>query len=338
MKILNHDTSKKTLIVAEIGNNHEGNFSLAEEMLGLAAEAGADAVKFQTCIPELFVSPQDTARMARMKQFQLSFNQFESLSILAKKLGVLFFSTPLDLESAKFLNSIQAVFKIASADNSFFKLIELISSFKKPTIISTGLGDIELLNKVRSIFLNHNKPEEEPEKLAFLHCVSAYPVPLEQVNLNAIHTLKSIFPKSTVGYSDHTLGIEVCVHAVAAGAKIIEKHFTKDKNLSDFRDHQLSADPKDLSGLVKQIRELESILGNGERVSQDCEEALRPALRRSIAAARDLEPGTILKEQDLIWIRPGTGIPCGEEQKVIDRKLMKALKKGDLLLPDIISG
>ena len=132
MKINNFDTGKKVFIIAEIGNNHEGNFSVAQELISKASASGADAVKFQTFIPDLYVSSADTSRLERLRSFQLSFDQFEQLSSLAKELGIIFFSTPFDVESAKFLNSIQPIFKIASGVNTFFPLIDTITNFGKP--------------------------------------------------------------------------------------------------------------------------------------------------------------------------------------------------------------
>lgn len=331
MKIENHVVKEKVFVVAEVGNNHEGSYSLAEELIGLAHKSKADAVKFQTFIPELFVSSADPARMERMKKFQLSFNQFESLSKLAKKLGIIFFSTPLDLESAAFLNSIQSVFKIASADNTFYSLLKLVSSFKKPIILSTGLGDIDLIKKIRSYVLDQLGNLNEEEHLALLHCISAYPVPLNQVHLGALKTLSDNFPNNIIGYSDHTLGIDTCCYAVAAGAQIIEKHFTIDNNYSDFRDHQLSANPNDFKTMVEKIREIETIRGEQIKISQSSEEALRPALRRSIAAKINIPKDSIISEEMLTWLRPGTGYLCGEENKVIGKSAKNEIKQGTLI-------
>jgi N,N'-diacetyllegionaminate synthase len=322
----------KVFIVAEVGNNHEGSFTMAEELLGKAAESGADAVKFQTFIPELFVSSENPERLERLKKFQLSFQQFESLAKLAGRLGVDFFSTPLDLESAKFLNGIQSIFKIASSDNTFYPLIETVAEFGKPMIISTGLADISLLNKIEKIVIDTWKKRGETHSLALLHCITGYPVPMEQVNLGAINTLRSKFPGLTIGYSDHTLGIEVPTYAVAAGARIIEKHFTLDKNFSDFRDHQLSADPAEFRKLVDSIRSLESILGTGEKIAQQIEEGMKDAVRRSIAAAKDLSSGSKIQKDDLIWLRPGTGgFAPGSESELLNKTVTRNINKGELI-------
>lgn len=330
MIIGNIDTDREVLIVAEIGNNHEGSYALAEELIGRAAEAGANAVKFQTFIPELFVSKEDADRLERLRKFQLSFNQFEALAKRANKHGVLFFSTPLDLESARFLNSIQSVFKIASGDNTFYPLIDAVAGFSKPMIVSTGLADISLVESIHDRIMSVWAKDRVAPGLALLHCVASYPVPPEQANLGAIATLRTRFPKAVIGYSDHTQGVEAAVYSVAAGARIIEKHFTMNKNYSDFRDHQLSADVSDFRYLVDRIRMVEVMLGTGTKRTEPCEDALMILARRSIAAARDLPSGVGLTLNDLTWVRPGSGILAGDECCVIGCKLIRPMKQGEL--------
>ena len=148
MKIGKIDTDKKVFIVAEIGNNHEGNFTTAKKMIIKAAATGVDAVKFQTFIPDYYVSSEDQSRLNRLRSFQLTFSEFKKLSKIAKKKGVLFFSTPFDIESAKFLNTIQPIFKISSGDNNFYQLIEKVVSFGKPIIVSTGVADTKTIKKI----------------------------------------------------------------------------------------------------------------------------------------------------------------------------------------------
>jgi len=320
----------KVWVVAEIGNNHEGRFAVAEELVRRAAEAGADAVKFQTADPVRFVSRVDPARLARLKSYQLSRDQLVKLAGLAEQLGVVFFSTPLDLESARFLNGIQPVFKIASGDNNFFPLIETVAGFGKPMVVSTGLADLPLLRRVKEHVSAHWGGPDAPA-LAFLHCVAGYPVPPAEINLRAIRTLADAFPAAVIGYSDHALGIEAATFAVAGGARILEKHFTLDKAQSDFRDHQLSADPADFRQLVDRVRALEQMLGSGEKTVQRCEAPLTVAARRSIAVARDLAAGSTLQPADLMWVRPGTGFPPGDEARLIGRVTTRALFLGDII-------
>ena len=332
MKIGNIDTSKKVFIVAEIGNNHEGSFELAKKMINEAATTGVDAVKFQTFIPEKFVSFKDELRLNKLRSFQLSYKQFEKLSKIAKKKGLIFFSTPLDIESAKFLNTIQPIFKISSGDNDFYPLIDVVARFEKPIIVSTGIAEIDTIKKVYNRISNiWSLKKKRNLTLTLLHCVSSYPVPNEQANLASIIYLKKMFPDITIGYSDHTLGIDAAVLSVIAGARVVEKHFTLDKNYSDFRDHQLSADPQEMRSMVNKIREAEKMLGKEEKKYQSCEKEMKNGGRRSIAAGRNLTKGDKLLISDLIWVRPGNGFSPGEEKKILGKKIYRNLKIGQII-------
>ena len=323
-------------MTAEIGNNHEGNYALAEEMIGKAAEAGADAVKFQTFISENYVSKTDRKRYEKLKAFEMSEHEFEKLAAVAKNENILFLSTPFDLKSAEFLDSIVPAFKIASGDNNFYPLIETIARFAKPVILSSGLAGTTEIGFTKMLI---EKTWKEIKcgypGIAVLHCVTSYPVPPSEANLKAISTLKELFGLC-VGYSDHTLGIEAAVLSVALGARIIEKHFTIDKRYSDFRDHQLSVDPGDLRKLVDRIRECETLLGNGRKGVQNCEKKLEPLVRRSIAAARDLSAGEVLQMKDITWIRPAGGIPPGHENLVLGKCLKKNIAAGQIVTTDIL--
>jgi sialic acid synthase SpsE len=322
------DPNRKVFIVAEIGNNHEGSFHLAMEMVEAAAKTGVDAVKFQTFIPEFFVSNHDEARLQRLNKFKLTFDQFRNLKRRAGELGLIFFSTPLDIESAFFLNEIQPIFKISSGDNNFYPLIKAIASFNKPTIISSGIADLDFIKNLVNYWHSVGGCDEN---LAIMHCVSSYPAPQEQANLKAISTLKGTFPNLVIGYSDHTLGIRAAIFAVAAGARIIEKHFTLNKNQSDFRDHQLSADPGEMESLVLQVKEISELMGDGLKVLQPCEREMVQAMRRSIATARDLEAGDVITLEDIMWLRPGTGLPVGSENQVVGKRTLTSLSRGHLI-------
>ncbi len=332
MKIGNIDTSKKVFIVAEIGNNHEGSFKLAKKLINEAATAGVDAVKFQTFIPEQFVSPENETRINQLRKFQLSFKQFRDLSKFAKKKGLIFFSTPFDLRSAKFLNKIQPIFKISSGDNNYYKLIETVASFRKPMIVSTGVANINIIKKVYNKILKiWTQKYRKSKNLALLHCVASYPVPNEQANLASIIYLKRMLPAAVIGYSDHTIGTEAAIASVMSGARIVEKHFTLNKNYSDFRDHQLSADPKEMKLIVDGIRKAEKLFGKEEKKQQNCELEMQISGRRSIAADRNLKFGKKVKISDLTWVRPGKGFSPGEEKKIIGKKLLKNLKIGEII-------
>ena len=330
MKIENFDLDQKIMVIAEIGNNHEGQFDVAEEMVRQAAACGVDAVKFQTFRTEKYVSSVDEARFNRLKEFELTFDQFSDLSVLAHDLGILFISTPLDMESAEFLETIVDSYKIASGDVNFYPMIGMIARTGKPMIISTGLSDYEQIEKTVKYINKQSAEARLTAQYALLHCVTSYPVPPEQANLLAIQFMADHFD-CPVGYSDHTNGIEAAVIAAALGARIIEKHFTLDKNYSDFRDHQLSADPAEMAELVRKIRLLPLLLGGRDKDVQACEKPLL-SIRRSIAAARDLPQGRRIEGDDLMWIRPAGGLPPGEEEILLGKTLKSAVKFGEQIL------
>jgi len=330
MKIGEFDLEDRVLIVAEIGNNHEGNFEVARELVRQAVECGADAIKFQTFKTEHFVSKSDTQRFNRLKSFELSYPQFEELSHLTKSLGKLFISTPLDLASAEFLDQIVDAYKIASGDNNFYPLIECAAKTGKPMIVSSGLTDLAQLTKTKQFVEAQWRKRGIKQELAILHCVSSYPVPPEQANLAAIPFLARELG-CVIGYSDHTIGIDACLIAVALGAQIIEKHFTLDKSYSDFRDHQLSADPSEMKRFIEQVGRVRSMLGRPEKDIQPCEAPLLPLIRRAIVAADELPAGHRLRFSDLTWLRPPNGLTPGDEGQLIGRKLNRALAFGETI-------
>lgn len=321
MRIGGFDLSERVLIVAEIGNNHEGDVRAARAMVEAAAGAGADAVKFQTFRTELFVNPAEKARFEQLARFELTPDVFVELQELAHALGLLFLSTPLDLPSAAFLEPLVDAFKIASADLTFVPLLDRVAQGGKPVILSSGLSDLELIRAAVARV-------REGESVAVLHAVTAYPTDPADVNLAAIGLLADELGVP-IGYSDHTLGIEVSVLAVAAGARIVEKHFTLDKSYSSFRDHALSADPEELAVLVQRIRGAESTLGQRTKRVLDAERELEPAVRRSIVAAAALPAGHIVELADLAWTRPSGGLPPGEEERLLGRRLRRSLGAGE---------
>jgi N-acetylneuraminate synthase/N,N'-diacetyllegionaminate synthase len=330
MKIGPHDLDHEVLVVAEIGNNHEGSCERAERMIARAAEAGAGAVKFQVIIPERLVSVSQTERIRQLSRFQLSYAQFEQLADVARRHNVLFLATPFDLESARFLAPLVPAFKIASGDNNFFPLLDTIARLGKPMILSTGLMGLADVRRSKEFIERVWQEEGHEAELAVLHCVVNYPTAPADAHLLAIRSLQTL--GCTVGYSDHTLGGEAAVLAVALGARIIEKHFTLDKNQSDFRDHRLSADPADLTDLVRRVKQAQVLLGSGDKRLQPSEADVVRSVRRSIVAGRDLSAGTVLRWEDLSWVRPGDGLAPGQEGLVLNRKLARALRKGERIL------
>lgn len=331
MRVGKVDTDERVLLIAEIGNNHEGDFELAKDMIAAAGDAGADMVKFQTIVPEKLVSPLETERVEQLSRFRFSYDQFAELAEVAAGHGVMFLSTPFDVESLHRIAAFMPAIKIASPDNTFYPLIEAAAETGKPIILSCGLCDaaeiVAAHQRITSIWKANSKRRKE---LAFLHCVSSYPTPDDQANLGAIHALKRF--DVTVGYSDHTLGIEAAVLSVAAGARIVEKHFTLDKTHSDFRDHQLSADPADFRRMAKRIRHVEQLLGHGDRSPMECEEPGRVVFRRSAVASADLPVGTVLEAKHLDWVRPGGGVAPGREDALLGKTLTVGKMRGEQIM------
>lgn len=327
MKIGKVDTRQRVLVVAEIGNNHEGDFERARGLVRAAARAGADAVKFQTLRAAELVPPADRARFERLRGFELSGEQFTQLAAEARRAGVMFLSTPFDLESVELLDPLVPAFKIASGDNDFYPLIDRVATTGKPILISAGLSTLdEIRYSVARIRHTWRSLDLDPD-LALLHCVSSYPTPPEQAGLRCISTLANALCV-TPGYSDHTLGIDACVLAVAAGARVIEKHFTLDKNQSDFRDHQLSADPPEFAEMVRRIRAAELMLGDGRCEPQAAELEALTSLRRFVVARGDLPAGHVLGWRDLAWVRGTGGLRPGREHLLLGRPLARAVAAG----------
>lgn len=336
MKIGNVDLEKDILIVAEIGNNHEGNFDLACRLIHEAATCGVDAVKFQTYKTELFISKQETQeRYNRLKRFELSYDNFRELAHIAHKNGILFFSTPLDLESAAFLEEIVDAYKVASGDITFFPLLEQISQTKLQIILSTGASTEKDIQNAINVILKNSLNSNLSDKLVLLHCVSCYPPPLEQINLLSIPYILRRFGLIT-GFSDHTIGIEIAQYAAVLGARIIEKHFTIDKSFSSFRDHQLSANPQEMQELVKKIRRIQTIFGNEGIYIMPCETDIQKTIRRSIALQRTILTGEKINFTDIIYMRPGIGLSPEYHLKVIGKSLKSSTDKGNILTLDNI--
>ena len=253
----------KTFIIAEIGNNHEGDVKLASELIRLASNAGADAVKFQTIDPLKLVSPTDTSRIQQLNKFQLSNDDYHYLHSVATEIGIIFLSTPFSPDAVNFLSHLVPAYKISSGDLTYSHLLQCVANTGKPIVLSTGMSTKNEVQEAISTITDVWSKTTSSGELCLLHCVSSYPAPLDQVNLSCLKTLSEFgYP---VGYSDHTLGNNACVAAVALGAQVIEKHFTISHTYLDFRDHQLSADPSELDSLVKSIRQVETLKGQDSK-------------------------------------------------------------------------
>lgn len=321
-----NNLKEKVFIVAEIGNNHEGNLNRCLDLIERAKICGVDAVKLQTFEPKFYYVREQKKRLKMLQKFSMSKEDLITIKNFCEKKKIHFFSTPFDIESAKFLNSIQSIFKISSGDNNFFDLIDTVLKFNKPIFISTGLADNYQINKIYKYICKRWKKISNKKFCVFLHCVSSYPVLSNEANLLAIKTLKEKFSNIPVGYSDHCLGIRAAILSVALGARVIEKHFTDDKNFSAFRDHKLSANPEEMKELVELIRESEKMMGDGKLKIADNEMLNLLPMRRSIAAKRFIPKGTKITINDIVWVRPGNGIK--DKKEIIGKKILKDIKQG----------
>ena len=330
MYIAEHNLAEKVLIVAEIGVNHEGSFETARMLVEKAAEAGVDAVKFQTYLPEEYVTAADKERFARVTRFALSFDEFRRLADIATALGLIFFSTPLGLQSADALEAFVPVYKISSGDLTYHRLLAHIAAKGKPVILSTGGATVKEIDAAVEVLRKHGPDRPLSEWLLLNQCVACYPAPAEEVNLRAIPFLRERYGV-TVGYSDHTLSNAACIAAVALGARALEKHFTDRKTGRDFHDHALSSEPHEMARLVQDVREVEAALGTGEKRRTPCEEVGLPRLRRGIAVRRDMRAGETLTADDITWLRPQGEFPIGAEEQVIGRTLIRDLPAGHLI-------
>ena len=327
---------KRVSIIAEAGVNHNGNLDLAYQLIDVAKDAGADAVKFQTFKAENVVSKladkaeyqkratgSDKSQLEMIKKLELSFGDFVKLKKYCDKKGIMFLSTPFDHQSIDFLYDLVDIYKIPSGEITNYPYLKHIAAKNKSIIMSTGmanLGEIEeAINTIREV--------NSKAKISLLHCTANYPTPYEEVNLKAMQTLAIAF-KLPVGYSDHTLGIEVPVAAVAMGANIIEKHFTLDKNLPG-PDHKASLEPDELKEMVNAIRNIEKALGDGIKKPNISEIETMKVARRSLIATRDIRAEEIIKESDITIKRPGTGIPPKFKDIVIGMKLINDIRQDE---------
>jgi sialic acid synthase SpsE len=330
MRIGPIDLDRRVLVVAEVGNNHEGRLDVAVRLVHAAADCGVDAVKFQTFRVRSFANPADRPRYERLRTFELSDDAFRRLQDEARSRGLLFLSTPLDMESVALLTPLVDAFKIASGDNDFYPLMARVCDTAKPVIVSSGLSDLAQMRATVRFIRRRWRTRKVRQEVAVLHCVSAYPAPDEELNLAAIPSMARAL-RCPIGYSDHGLGIGACVAAVALGARIVEKHFTLDHDFSDFRDHRLSVEPAEMRQLVELVRRVSLMSGSAEKAVQPSEATSAQAYRRSVVAAADFAAGHRLVRADLTWMRPATGVRPGRERLLIGRRLVRTVTTGEPL-------
>ena len=335
MRIFGKDISENILIIAEIGVNHEGNIQNAIKLIKLAASSGVDAVKFQTYDPYRYASTSDPARFARVTKFSLDIEEFMILADEAAKCRIGFFSTPLDETAVQKLDPICPVWKIASADLVHEPTIRYAASTGKPLLISTGLGVPEEIDRALGWVKSETNKSSLEDQVVLLHCVTAYPTPLNEANLLSIPYLRERYGLH-VGYSDHTLGLSACRTAVALGATVIEKHFTDQKTGREFRDHELSADPHDMQALVGDIQTIKESLGHYGKSRAAIETPNLLTVRKGIVAAQDLPEGTILNAENLMYARPATEFRSEDINILIGRTLKAAVARGNMISREVL--
>ena len=331
----------KTFIIAEAGVNHNGSLELAKKMIDAAVEAGADAVKFQTFKAERVVSryaskaeyqkkttTADESQLEMIKKLELDAAAHQTLIDYCKKKNIRFLSTPFDLESIDLLNELGLdIFKIPSGEITNLPYLRKIGALKKEIILSTGMANLGEIEDALDVLTGAGTKLKD---ITVLHCNTEYPTPIEDVNLKAMLTIKAAFLGVNIGYSDHTLGIEIPIAAVAMGATIIEKHFTLDKNMTG-PDHKASLEPDELKAMVRAIRNIEKALGNGIKKPSPSELKNKPIVRKSIVAARDISKGEPFTEENLTVKRPGTGISPMRWDEVVGQSASKDYKQDDLI-------
>lgn len=337
---------ERVFIIAEIGCNFEGDLIRAKEMIHAAAEAGSDAVKFQTFIPERLASkhakkfwdiegcPGETQLEEYIQMPRLSFDEYRELKQESKRLNIIFFSTPSDEDSSDLLERLNIpLYKISSMDITHIPLLKHVAKKRKPMILSTGASTIDEIQEAVSVI-----KAEGNEDIALLHCITNYPTKDTNVNLRMITDLIKNFPDIPVGYSDHTYpenGEGIVTAAVALGARIIEKHFTFDNKRLGY-DHAISVDYRGLKRLVIQVRRVDKALGEGHKAPIASENRARRHARRSIVASRDIPKGIIISQDMLDIKRPGTGIEPRHIDTVIGRRTKVNIPADTILDWDMI--
>ena len=328
----------KVKIIAEAGVNHNGDIIIAKKMIDFAKEAGVDYIKFQTFIPENLVSKyskkaeyqktttaSDESQLQMLRKLTLSENEFIELSDYCKATSIGFISTPFDLESVGFLNSFNMDFwKVPSGEITNLPYLVKIAKTGKPIILSTGMSNLDEIDAALNV-LHLNGAG----KITLLHCNTQYPTPMEDVNLNAMLTLKDRY-KCDVGYSDHTLGIEVPIAAVALGATVIEKHFTLDRNMEG-PDHKASLEPNEFKSMVSAIRNIEKALGTGNKVASPSETENKDIARKSIVASRMIKKGEVFTKDNITTKRPGSGISPMRWYNVIGAVAKRDFQEDELI-------
>ncbi|MDN2708446.1 N-acetylneuraminate synthase [Janthinobacterium sp. SUN118] len=334
----------KVLIIAEAGVNHNADINIAKKLIDVAKEAGADIVKFQTAVPELVMTEQaekavyqidntgiaSESQLDMAKKIHLPLEAYKELLDYSNSVGIKFLSTPFDHVSIDYLYNLGLdIFKIPSGEITNLPYLQTIGRMKTNVILSTGMSTLDEIGEALKVLIAEGTLKEN---ITVLHCNTDYPTKMTDVNLKAMITIGEVFGVK-IGYSDHTLGIEVPVAAVAIGATVIEKHFTLDRSM-DGPDHLASLEPDELKEMVNSIRNIEKAMGSAEKLPTESETKNIVIARRSIHIVDGLTKGHVITEKDLIMKRPGDGISPMHIQNVLNKKLNKDVTKDHKLSID----
>ena len=327
-------------VIAEAGLNHNGSVQIAKALIDVAAIAGADAVKFQKrTVEKLAIKSTLDAQDDRFPEFgktyreirqhlELSLEEYQELKDYAQSKGLDFMVTAFDTEAVDFLEELGVeVYKLASHSATNLQLLDYLARLRKPTVLSTGMAELEELDRAVEIFRRHDAP------LVLLHCVSAYPTPLAECNLAMINVLKSRYGLP-VGYSGHELGYLPTIVAVSMGAQMVERHFTLSKTMVGF-DHKMSLEPDELIAMVRDIRNVAKICGMGEKRVSETEWVTRRKYHVSMASAVAIKLGSVLSETMVSYRNPGTGIPSKLAHTVLGKRALRDIPADELLSTDM---
>jgi N-acetylneuraminate synthase len=326
---------ERAFLIAEIGVNHNGSIALAKKLIDKAYQAKVDAVKFQTFSADRLVTrnaPQakyqeentkkDQTQYQLLKRLELTPDDFYELKKHCQQLGIQFLSSPFDEEAVNLLEEIGVeAYKIPSGEITNLPYLAHVASKNKPVILSTGMATIPEITEAVKIIKSIGNQE-----IILLQCTSSYPTKPEDANLRVMDTLRSLF-NCPVGFSDHTLGCEIAIAAVAMGADVVEKHFTLDKSMEG-PDHKASINPKDLIYLVQSIRKIEAAIGDGKKIPTQEEKNISKFVRKSIYANQDIHANERITNEKLVIQRPGDGLPPSALKSILGKKAKVTIKKG----------
>jgi N,N'-diacetyllegionaminate synthase len=333
-----------TFVIAEAGVNHNGSVDLAHKLIDAAADARADSVKFQTFDPDMLATAdapksayqerttgRGESQLDMLRRLALARDCYPDLVQHCSQRGIRFLSTPFDEASADFLEALgMNLFKIPSGEITNLPFLAYLARKGRPLVMSTGMADLDEVGTAVATLRSSGATD-----ITLLHCTTDYPTTPADANLRAMATMQAAFGVS-VGYSDHTMGIEIALAAVALGATVIEKHFTLDRTMPG-PDHQSSLEPPELDRMVRGIRDVEAALGDGRKLPRAGELSNRNVARKSLVAARDIGSNKVIEAADLTARRPGSGLSPARMQDVIGRRARSTIRVGTLISLDMLA-